>query len=556
MCGLAGWTLKDIPTKEERKTLAEILKVLAEAAAMRGTDSHGMGQILFDGALVTYRGLGTIEKVTYRIPLSSAIMLHTRAKTVGSINVRNAHPFSMEGILGAHNGVVANHRTLETEDKRKYTVDSQALIARIGKGEDGADVDAWGAVTWINEEAPEKGIYMAQLPSGTLEIGGGTLPEGTPISLWASVIPTRLMEKLVKDYTEYHVEKQQVYNSVGGNIFVTERKLAVGKSPRRWSSSSSSYQGNYGYSRSSTDFKQGPNGEIFKADEPCKCKHTFAQHSVYLMYGGICKPMGCQCKQFDPEIGVEAADQSKKLATVTNKAKETKAERRARIANSPACDEKGCAHPRVKHKKGRGICWEKACMCRKYVLAPEKATSTVYEVPKDVPLNKMCLCGHQNMSHKHMTQYQNMVPISVDRSCMAVNCECESFELQPETKKGGGTGSVQQTFPEKARDTQPVPQSVSSKGSSEVQVAKESSPVGDVGTTLAKLGEEAAKATMRPKPTCGVVGCTSPTCLTEPCQADICKGNGKCLSTVCPSRRGTRIAQVVDIHAGYNPNRE
>jgi len=116
----------------------------------RGTDSVGIGYI--DGGEIRIAKIAerpcvglnlSLRKEVTAAAVSGLFIGHTRAATQGDITSENAHPFLMEGIAFAHNGIIIND-----EDFGKYTVDSQSLIHGI-KGKDFSKYEGGIALVWI-----------------------------------------------------------------------------------------------------------------------------------------------------------------------------------------------------------------------------------------------------------------------------------------------------------------------------------------------------------------------------------------------------------------------
>lgn len=80
------------------------------------------------------------------------IIGHCRAATQGDVNVENAHPFSIDHIVGVHNGTIANIR-----GKTKDGTDSEALYNILAEEGLQAAVDAARsgayALVWVDQRA-------------------------------------------------------------------------------------------------------------------------------------------------------------------------------------------------------------------------------------------------------------------------------------------------------------------------------------------------------------------------------------------------------------------
>lgn len=222
MCGLYGWVAGE---KAKPQHLAQLRSMLLPAAERRGTDSHGVVCVWSPDLVTVNKGLGRVTAAVSSVELAPIVMGHTRAATLGDVNLRNAHPFSIDGIIAAHNGVVTNFEELFAEDERPWQVDSEALIYRISMGADCSDVEAWGAVTWVKEAEP-RGIYLVKMPGGTLEVVEATLPNGVPIVVYASVLPKGL-GTVLKSRKRFRLEENVVYYLHAAATVETPYKLAV-----------------------------------------------------------------------------------------------------------------------------------------------------------------------------------------------------------------------------------------------------------------------------------------------------------------------------------------
>jgi len=131
MCGLFG-SIGFIPHKNS------VLSELSLLNMERGTDSTGVASIN------TRNGAFTIRKAPrnaadflpqFRTTIAGdCIIGHTRHATCGSINTKNAHPWRIHNIIGAHNGMVWNETSVKRylkemyNDEVHYEVDSQYLL--------------------------------------------------------------------------------------------------------------------------------------------------------------------------------------------------------------------------------------------------------------------------------------------------------------------------------------------------------------------------------------------------------------------------------------------
>lgn len=156
MCGIYGYSLPDHAYTDAQRAI--IATALTTAMDERGGDSWGLyaanaaNAANDDGVShVLQRGLGdaggglSIPSImTY-----TTLAAHTRKATTGLISARNAHPFRRGRVIGAHNGIVWNHREINLKYARNCAVDSEHIIQHLSEHRPLADIQGYGAVWYV-----------------------------------------------------------------------------------------------------------------------------------------------------------------------------------------------------------------------------------------------------------------------------------------------------------------------------------------------------------------------------------------------------------------------
>ncbi len=134
MCGLVAIMGKPSPK------MLSVFELMLSIDVVRGKDSTGVTAIIDDHP-VTIKDvcfpLKLIRSKSYQKAIventdkTSCYIGHNRWATVGNINLRNAHPFTVDHITLVHNGTLRNN--VIPEDGTKFESDSKSLAYCIAK---------------------------------------------------------------------------------------------------------------------------------------------------------------------------------------------------------------------------------------------------------------------------------------------------------------------------------------------------------------------------------------------------------------------------------------
>ena len=157
MCGIFGWDFK--PGKDVSYSRRLIIAtVLAQSNERRGGDSWGV--YIPDKGFK--RGLdNAVCMPLTEMAKANTVMCHTRKATSGAKTKKNAHPFEIGDIIGAHNGIISNHDELNKKYSRDFDVDSMHLFAHLNEGKSFDDIRGYGAIEYIKNG--ERGRFHVEV---------------------------------------------------------------------------------------------------------------------------------------------------------------------------------------------------------------------------------------------------------------------------------------------------------------------------------------------------------------------------------------------------------
>ena len=134
MCGIAGIHRRGDKLLPQINRLANELLLGIEE---RGRDSTGFLAMLDNGKVQTERAVCAARAFVKKRPTFSedarTVLLHTRYATVGTVNLRNAHPVISGTCAAVHNGTIHNATELFRAFgiKRRAEVDSEIIPALV-----------------------------------------------------------------------------------------------------------------------------------------------------------------------------------------------------------------------------------------------------------------------------------------------------------------------------------------------------------------------------------------------------------------------------------------
>lgn len=241
MCGIAGWNLKEKAPMQFYSTIASVIE-------RRGEHSFG---ILDADTKRIMRGMDEITANATAEEIASIFgFIHTRYATTGGRTVDNTHPFEIGEIIGAHNGMIHNHYSLNITHKRDCKVDSQHIFWHILENKSLEELEGYGAIEYLRDGK----LYIGRC-SGELACARTSL--GIVYASTSYAIQCACKQAGIEIETFYEVKDGEVYCVEKDALYITDKTFKLGE--RDWNK-----RGNKKHSRKGFRFDgEGTNEGVY-----------------------------------------------------------------------------------------------------------------------------------------------------------------------------------------------------------------------------------------------------------------------------------------------------
>jgi len=195
MCGIFGYAKRQNAQNDNQlEIIKKVLTNLADESVVRGTDSTGISMIN-PASRRTFKATAPSSEVITddswesnildRIDRNNTIAIgHVRLATHGVVNSRNAHPFEIGNVIGAHNGIIYNYNKLAKKYNKSIEVDSEIIFESLNlnsKKKALEELEGDFAISWIRDS--NRIVHLARESSRPLSVAYW---KKAKILIWAS----------------------------------------------------------------------------------------------------------------------------------------------------------------------------------------------------------------------------------------------------------------------------------------------------------------------------------------------------------------------------------
>ena len=206
MCGIFGYAKKHNSQNDKQiEILQRVFTNLAKESVIRGEDSTGISMISPSSRKI-FKSIAKSsdvvkdntwnENILGQVNRDSTVAIgHVRLATHGDVTTRNAHPFEIGDVIGAHNGVIYNYNQLSNLYNKDMEVDSEIIFASLNNmSMDKAleQLDGDFAVSWVKDS--NKIVHLARESSRPISVAYW---KKAKVLLWAST--SDILTKAMKD---------------------------------------------------------------------------------------------------------------------------------------------------------------------------------------------------------------------------------------------------------------------------------------------------------------------------------------------------------------------
>ena len=166
MCGIFGFAKREgWQSESQMDRIEDVISNLTFESVVRGNESTGFA-IASETDKLVYKTLKPSDElvcsnewhnILEKVNIDTTIFLgHVRLATTGAKVKENAHPFVKGSVIGAHNGMLYNHKEIASKMGKNVQVDSEVIFGLLNKKDKYQEVfdliEGDYALSWIDDD--------------------------------------------------------------------------------------------------------------------------------------------------------------------------------------------------------------------------------------------------------------------------------------------------------------------------------------------------------------------------------------------------------------------